>query len=138
MKESYLPEAHTDFILAVAGEELGYLGLLGVVALYLLLMGSALAIAITAADREGVLIGFGLGLSLGLHAFANLGVVSGFLPTTGVTAPLISYGGSSMLSTWLGLGLLVAIARTAHLEEHFEDELPETARPEPVLVRLGD
>lgn len=135
MKELYLPEAHTDFIMAIVGEELGYAGILGVILLYLLLLVSAFAISVSAADREGTLLAFGIGLSLGLHAFANLGVVSGFLPTTGVTAPLISYGGSSMVSTWIGLGLLVNVAREALYADEWQDEPQVVERNPPPLVR---
>ncbi len=134
MKEYYLPEAHTDFILAIVGEELGYFGLLTVIVLYLLLMGFAFAIGITAADREGMLLGFGVGFSLGMHGFANLGVVSGLLPTTGVTAPLISYGGSSMLATWLGIGLLIGVARVASQPGEIQEVTIEPIHRDPVLV----
>lgn len=116
MKEFYLPEAHTDFVLSIAGEELGFLAILSVALGYLLMAGAALVIAMRAADRVGLLLGFGIGLSLGLHAFVNLGVVSGFLPTTGIAAPLISYGGSAMVATWAGIGCLLNIARVARRE----------------------
>ena len=109
MKQAYLPEAHTDFIMSIVGEELGFLGLLAVMLIYLLLMG--------AADRQGMLLGFGIGVSVGIHAFINLSVVSGLLPTTGVTAPLVSYGGSSMLITWVGIGILGNVARIGQNED---------------------
>ncbi len=117
MKEHYLPEAHTDFIMAIVGEELGYLGLLLVTLMYLLLVGSAFLLGMLAVDRQGMLLGIGIGFSVGIHALANLAVVSGALPTTGVTAPLVSYGGSSMVVTWLGIGLLGSIARVARRRE---------------------
>ncbi len=120
MKEAYLPEAHTDFIMAIVGEELGFASMVGVMLVYLLLVGSAFWISAMAADRQGMLLGVGIGVSVGIHALINLAVVSGALPTTGVTAPLISYGGSSMLLTWLGIGLLGSIARVAQDEEFSE------------------
>ena len=136
MKQYGMPEAHTDFIMAIAGEELGFIGLCLVMLAYLCLMASALGISITAGSREGMFVGFGLGMSLGLHGFANLGVTSGFLPTTGVVAPLVSYGGSGMIATWIALGILISIARDAereNLETGQADPEPESDRP--VLVR---
>lgn len=115
MKEFYLPEAHTDFPLAVAGEELGFVCIAGVTVCYLVLVAAAFLLAAGAADRLGTLLGFGLGLSIGVHAFVNLGVVSGFLPTTGITAPLISYGGSGIVVTLAAIGMLLGIARQARL-----------------------
>jgi cell division protein FtsW len=126
MKEYYLPESHTDFILAIVGEELGFVAVLSIMLLYMAVMGAAFLISADAVDREGMLLAFGVGLSIGLHAFANMGVVSGFLPTTGVTAPLISYGGSSMIVTWVGIGLLASVARIARL--HPKEELSDTSR----------
>ncbi len=111
MKEFYLPEADTDFIMAIVGEELGFVSVLVVITLYLLFVAAAFLISAIAVDREGMLLAFGIGMSIGLHSFVNIGVVSGFLPTTGVTAPLISYGGSSMLVTWVCIGLLASIIR---------------------------
>ena len=111
MKEYYLPEAHTDFIMAIVGEELGYVAMLAVIFLYLSFVAAAFMLSAYAVDREGMLLAFGIGLSIGFHALVNIGVVSGFFPTTGVTAPLISYGGSSMLMTWICIGLLWNIAR---------------------------
>ncbi len=119
MKEYYLPEAHTDFIMAIVGEELGYGSVIGILFLYLFLVGVAFAIAALAIDREGVLLAFGIGVAIGLHAIINISVVSGFMPTTGVTAPLISYGGSNILMTWASIGLLASICRVA--QKHVGD-----------------
>ena len=121
MKEFYLPEAHTDFILSIAGEELGFFALTGVLALYLVLVGAALLIAAGATDRLGMLLGAGLGLAMGLNAIVNVGVVTGALPTTGITAPFISYGGSSLIVTWAGIGLLLNIARVSAREREVEE-----------------
>lgn len=111
MKQRYLPEAHTDFIVSVLGEELGFVAVLMLVVAYLLLTFSALWMAGLAVDREGSLICSGVGLSLGLHAFVNIGVVTGFLPTTGVTAPFVSYGGSNILASGIGVGLVLSVSR---------------------------
>ena len=114
MKRRYLPEAHTDFIVAIAGEELGFAGIALLLLLYATMIFSILWIGAMAADREGVLICSGVALALGLRAFVNIGVVGGFLPTTGVTAPLISYGGSSAVASLLGVGLVLNVGKVAH------------------------
>ncbi len=108
----YLPEAHTDFVFAVLAEEFGFLGVVVVIALFGLLVGRALVIA-RAAARAGLafqsLVAAAIGVWLGLQVFVNIGVNMGLLPTKGLTLPLLSYGGSSMLVTlgWLGVLLRV-------------------------------
>jgi cell division protein FtsW len=108
----YLPEAHTDFVFAVLAEEFGFAGVLAVIALFALLVGRALAISRNAA-RAGLafqsLLAAAVGIWLGLQVFVNVGVNMGLLPTKGLTLPLLSYGGSSMLVTlgWLGVLLRV-------------------------------
>ncbi len=127
MKEYYLPEAHTDFIMAIVGEELGFAAMMSVILLYLAFIASAFMIGANAVDKEGMLLGFGIGCSIGFHALINIGVVSGFFPTTGVTAPLISYGGSSMLMTWISIGVLWNIARTIELHPKRVDPKPKNS-----------
>lgn len=111
LKHEYLPEAHTDFILAIVGEELGYMSIIFVSLGYLLYFGMSIWIARNAADYRGMILAVAIGTSVLLHFVVNLAVVSGAMPTTGVTAPFISYGGSSMLSALLATGILVNIAR---------------------------
>ena len=117
MKLEYLPEAHNDFILAIVGEELGFVGLLVVILLYLAFIYATFRIASTASDSRGMILATGLGLGIGLHAAVNIAVVSGALPTTGVTAPFISYGGSSMLSAMISVGIIMSVARQTENEE---------------------
>ncbi|NJD32029.1 MAG: putative lipid II flippase FtsW [Gammaproteobacteria bacterium] len=108
----YLPEAHTDFVFAVLAEELGFVGVVAVVALFALLVGRALEISRKAADAGLAFqsyIAASIGIWLGLQAFVNIGVNTGLLPTKGLTLPLLSYGGSSMLVTLAWLGLLLRI-----------------------------
>jgi cell division protein FtsW len=108
----YLPEAHTDFIFAVLAEEFGLLGVCVVVALFALLVGRALVIARRAAEAGLVFQSYlaaSIGIWLGLQAFVNIGVNMGMLPTKGLTLPLLSYGGSSMLVTLGVMGLLLRI-----------------------------
>jgi cell division protein FtsW len=108
----YLPEAHTDFLFAVLAEELGLLGCLAVITLYSILTWRALAIARRAA-RAGQLFGaqlaFGLGLWIGLQAFINMGVNMGALPTKGLTLPLMSYGGSSLIVICAAIALILRV-----------------------------
>ncbi len=113
MKKFYLPEAHTDFIVAVIGEELGLVAVLLLIAAYTVLVGTCFWMATQAADKEGVLLCTGIGASFGLHAFFNIAVVSGFIPTTGITAPFVSYGGSNVLASGIGIGLLLSVSRHA-------------------------
>ncbi len=111
MKRFYLPEAHTDFIVAIIGEAWGYLGEVGLLALYLTLLPGMLWIAFRTPDNEGVLLCAGVALTLGIQSFVNVSVVSGFGPTTGVTAPLVSYGGSSMVATLVAVGVVLSVSR---------------------------
>jgi len=108
----YLPEAHTDFVFAVLAEELGFVGVCTVIGLFALLVGRALEISRKAADAGlpfQSYLAASVGIWLGLQAFVNIGVNMGLLPTKGLTLPLLSYGGSSMLVTLGVLGLLLRI-----------------------------
>ena len=109
MKQRYLPEAHTDFILAVVGEELGLIGLLCVIAGYLLFGYFGMKIALNSRSRYGMLLAQTITLIIVLQAAINIGVVSGALPTKGISAPLISYGGSNLLMNMVMVGLLVSV-----------------------------
>jgi cell division protein FtsW len=108
----YLPEAHTDFVFAVLAEEFGFVGVLLVVCLFALLVGRAMEISRRAADAGLTFQSYlaaSIGIWLGLQAFVNIGVNMGLLPTKGLTLPLLSYGGSSMLVTLGVIGLLLRI-----------------------------
>lgn len=113
----YLPEAHTDFIFSVIGEELGYLGVFVTAALFLVLVLRGLRIALNAPDDFGRHLAFGLSFLLGIGAFINIAVVMGLLPTKGLTLPFISYGGSSLLCTLLAVGVLLNISRQCQHKE---------------------
>lgn len=110
LKAKYLPEAHTDFIIAIIGEEVGYVGVLCVIALYILWGFFAFRIALGSRNRTGMLLGCALTVGVVLQAIINLGVVSGLFPTKGMPAPFISYGGSNMVCALLATGLLASIA----------------------------
>lgn len=116
----YLPEAHTDFIFAVLGEELGLAGGVVVIALYGLFIRSALKIGQAAAQQEryfSAQLAYGIGIWLGLQACINMGVNMGVLPTKGLTLPLMSYGGSSLLITCMAIGLLLRVDQETRFPE---------------------
>ena len=107
----YLPEQHTDFIFAVLGEELGLLGTLTVLALYAVLIWRGYRTAATAPDTFGALLAAGITSVVAIQVVVNIGVVTATLPITGITLPLISYGGSSLVVTLAGIGILLNISR---------------------------
>jgi len=112
VKLSYLPEAHTDFIFAVIGEELGLAGVLTVMVLFYWLAKRAFEIGRQAVALERTFAGLvaqGVGLWIGVQSFVNMGVATGLLPTKGLTLPLVSYGGSALMSTVTALGLLLRV-----------------------------
>jgi cell division protein FtsW len=106
----FLPEAHTDFIFAVVGEELGFAGVLVIAAMFLLLVLRGTRAALNAPDDFGRNLAFGVTLLLGLQAFVNIAVVLGLLPTKGLALPFISYGGTSMVTTLLAVGILLNVS----------------------------
>ena len=118
MKAMYLPEAHTDFILSIIGEELGFIGIIIIIVMYIVVLICGLKISMNSKDKAGMLLGSGITLMISAQAIINLGVVSGAFPTKGMPAPFISYGGSNMLSCLCGLGLLLSI----HLESKKDSE----------------
>ena len=108
----YLPEAHTDFLLAVIAEELGFAGVAVVIALFLFLVHRAFAVGRQAATLEryyAALVAQGIGVWLAVQAFINMGVNMGLLPTKGLTLPLLSFGGTGIVVTCMALGILVRI-----------------------------
>lgn len=107
----YLPEAHTDFIAAIIGEELGFLGVLGLTGTYALVIWRGVKIALEAEDDYGSYIAFGLSILLGAQVLLNLAVAMAIMPTKGLTLPFISYGGSSLLVSAASIGLLLNISR---------------------------
>ena len=110
-KMLFLPEAHTDFIFALVGEELGLVGALAVLALFAVVAVRGFRIAARHPDSFASLLAFGLTAVLILSAVVNVGVVLGMLPTKGLPLPFLSYGGSALLATMLEVGLLAALSR---------------------------
>jgi rod shape determining protein RodA len=106
----FLPEQHTDFVFSVWAEERGFVGCLVVVALFLALLVQVINLASSARDRFGVLVGVGMAGLIFWQAFINIGMVIGALPVVGITLPLWSYGGSSVLAVMMGVGLVVSVS----------------------------
>ena len=106
----FLPEPHTDFIFSVVGEELGFVGVACVAALFLILVWRGIQIALNAYDLEGSYLALGIILIIGLQAFLNMCVVVGLLPTKGLILPFFSYGGSSMIVNFICMGILLNVA----------------------------
>ncbi len=107
----YLPEAHTDFIFSVIGEELGLIGALGVLLLFGLLVMRGFRVAAKIEEPFGQYLAFGLTSLLGLQALIHMGVVMGLMPTKGLVLPFISYGGSAMVMNLIEAGMLLSLSR---------------------------
>jgi len=111
----YLPEPHTDFIYAVIAEELGFVGATAVLACFCLIAWRGLRTAARAPDRFGAFLAIGVTLMIAVQAFMNISVVLGIMPTKGIPLPLVSAGGSSLLITLVGMGMLVNVSQHATL-----------------------
>ncbi len=107
----YLPDAHTDFIFAVMGEEVGLVGCYVFLLLFLLFIVTGVRIALRAPDLFGLLLACGLTFLIGIQMVMNVGIVIGMLPTKGMTLPFVSYGGSALMVTLAAVGLLISVAR---------------------------
>ena len=111
-KNLFLPEPHTDFIFAIIGEELGLWGAIIVLSIFLFLFQRGIKIAKGTTDTFGIMIAIGIVTSMVLYAFINVGYVTGVLPVTGLPIPLISHGGSNLVITLSGLGILLNISES--------------------------
>lgn len=105
----FLPESHTDFIVAVLGEEFGLVGMLVLLVFYLLILSRCLVIAASAQDSYSRLLAGGLTLTFFIYVFVNVGMVSGILPVVGVPLPLVSYGGTSAVTLMAAFGILMSV-----------------------------
>jgi cell division protein FtsW len=114
----FLPEAHTDFVLALVGEELGLVGTVAIMVLFAVLVLKGFQIAGRARDPFGRHLASGIALLIGMQALINAGVATGLLPTKGLTLPLVSYGGSSLLMNLLAVGILLSISRDRQSGRH--------------------
>jgi rod shape determining protein RodA len=111
----FLPEQQTDFIFSALGEEWGLIGSLLVIGLYAMLILWGLRIAVQARDRFSAILAFGVVAMLFWHVFINIGMVLGMMPVVGIPLPLLSYGGSFIISTLIGVGLLLNVSMRRYL-----------------------
>jgi len=126
-KRLFLPDVHTDFIFALVGEELGFVGAATVVGLYGLLVALGFLAAFRAKDRFSFLVAFGLTLTIGLQAIINIAVATGSMPPKGIALPLISFGGSSLMLCAACIGVLVNIAEQGAPEPISEPIMEEVS-----------
>ena len=111
----FLPSRHTDFIFSVVGEELGFVRSLGVLAFYFFIIWRGFEISLVSRDRYGSLVAAGYAAMFAFYALLNLGMTMGLAPVAGVPLPLVSYGGSSVVSSMLAVGVLISIHWRRHL-----------------------
>ena len=109
-KLNFLPEMHTDFIFSVLGEEFGFIGVAVVLILYFVLLWQAMKVVAEAKDSFGVLIVIGIITMFAFHIFENVGMTLGIMPVTGITLPFLSYGGSSLITNMLAVGLILNVS----------------------------
>lgn len=107
----FLPEPHTDFVLSMVGEELGFLGTTAIMILLALFVVKGFMIAMAAEEPFGRNLAFGVTFMVAFHTLINVGVITGLLPTKGLPLPFLSYGGSSLVVNLIGTGMLIAVSR---------------------------
>jgi cell division protein FtsW len=131
-----MPEAHNDMILAPIGEELGWIGIACVLALFAILVWRGVRAALGARDVFGGYLAFGIMLMFGVQALFHVGVVLGIVPNKGITLPLVSYGGSSLVMTMFLVGLVLNVGRRPERRTARDDKPREAARKRRVRVRV--
>ena len=131
----YMPEAHNDFILAPIGEEMGYIGVAAMLVLFALLVWRGIRAALGARDVFGGYLAFGITLLFGVQVLFNVGVVLGVVPNKGITLPLVSYGGSSLVITMFLVGLVLNVGRRPERRAATVEQR-ELARRKRVRVRV--
>ncbi|MEZ5667135.1 MAG: rod shape-determining protein RodA [Alphaproteobacteria bacterium] len=121
---SFLPEKQTDFVFTMLAEEFGLVGGLALLTLYLMVIGFCIAIGLRARNQFGRILSFGVGFTLFLYVFINVAMVSGLMPVVGVPLPLISYGGTAMLTAMIGIGLVmnVYVSRDLRIGRRADDD----------------
>ena len=105
----FVPEQHTDFVFTVVGEELGFAGAIGLLALYAVLLWRGFRTALMSRDSFGTLLAAGIVAMLAFQIFVNIGMTMGIMPVTGIPLPLVSYGGTAMITNWMAIGLLLNV-----------------------------
>ncbi|MBQ3964298.1 MAG: putative lipid II flippase FtsW [Firmicutes bacterium] len=127
-KNLYLPEPQNDFILAIIGEELGFIGVLVLMLVYLCLIYRGIKVVLQAPDRFGMLLGSGIVMMIGIQVLLNVAVVTSSMPPTGITLPFVSYGGNALWMFMGSMGILLNISRQIKKPE---DQKPQAAAPAP-------
>ncbi|MFK7984948.1 MAG: putative lipid II flippase FtsW [Sandaracinaceae bacterium] len=134
----YLPEAHTDFISAIIGEELGFIGIACLIVAFLIVFVRGMRTAFKSVDEYGAYLAVGITMFLGMQAFTNLAVAMGMLPTKGLVLPFISYGGSSLLVNSAAVGVLLNVSRPRQATNASAPvERPTGSRAKPLRVAMG-
>jgi len=134
----YLPEAHNDFISAIIGEELGFIGILALMSAYVVIVVRGVRAALAAPDDYGAYIAFGISVLFGVQALINLAVAMSMLPTKGLTLPFISYGGSSLLVNAAAMGVLLNVSRRRSRLEASGEFGARGKKPEASLLLFGE
>jgi cell division protein FtsW len=124
-KNLYLPEPQNDFILAIIGEELGYIGVLVLMLVYLILIYRGIRIVLQAPDRFGMLLGSGIVMMIGIQVLLNVAVVTSSMPPTGITLPFVSYGGNALWLFMGSMGILLNISRQIKKDDN--GKIPQAA-----------
>jgi cell division protein FtsW (lipid II flippase) len=133
----WVPAVHTDFVFAAIGEELGLAGTLGIICFYLLLIYRGFHIALRARDYFYQMLGIGLSTVLGLQTLIILGGATGMIPLNGITLPFVSYGGSSLLTNFIIVGLLLRISALTAAATNRTVPAPAAAPARPVMAQPG-
>ena len=134
----YLPEAHTDFVAAIIGEELGFIGILLLSGVYLAIVARGVRTALAAEDHYGAYIAFGISVLFGVQALVNMAVAMAMLPTKGLTLPFVSYGGSSLLVNAAAAGLLLNVSRKRGLVSNTKTAAAKGPKPEASAMLVSE
>ena len=110
----FVPEQHTDFIFTVVGEEFGFVGAVVVLLFYAILLWRALRVAMLSKDPFGTYLAAGIAAMFAIQMFVNIGMTVGIMPITGIPLPFVSYGGSSLIASYMAIGLLLSIQLRRH------------------------
>ena len=130
-KYLYLPESENDFVFAIVCEELGLMGAVTVILLFVLLVAQGFHIAAHSKDRFGMLVAVGFTLQIALQAFINIAVVSGMAPNTGISLPFFSYGGTALIMQLMQMGIVLNISRSRQIIESTPKKMQQSAQPVP-------
>lgn len=120
-KTLYMPEPHNDFIFAIIGEELGLIGCICIIALFIILIWRGISVAMKARDTYGTLLAIGITSVIAVQSLINIAVVTGSMPVTGVPLPFISYGGSALVINMTAMGILLNISRQSEGKEEYKE-----------------